>query len=103
MRSLNLKVEFQEFVRQEQQREERALEQQCAKEEMKKKIKLEMLHEKEMATLHLEADKAKAEGLDNSTRSLDNSRLGIKMPKLSEFPEAEECIDAYLTRMGKEG
>ena len=34
-------------------------------------MKLEtMLHEKEIATLHSEADKAKIEGLDHSTHSL---------------------------------
>ena len=39
-----------------------------------------------------------AEGLDHSTRSLDNSRLGIKMPKLPEFCEAEDAIDSFPTR-----
>ena len=62
-------------------------------------MKLEdILHEKEMTTLHLEADKAKAEGLYLSTRSLEHSRLGIKMPKLPEFHEVEDGIDAYMTR-----
>ena len=67
---------------------------------MEQKTRLEeMLHGKEMATLHLEADKAKAEGLGHSTRNnMDNSRLGIKMSKLPEFREAEHGTDAYLTR-----
>lgn len=56
------------------------------------------MREKEMASLHLDADKTKAEGLDRSTRSVDNCRLGIKMPKLPEFHEAENGIDAYLNR-----
>ena len=100
--------ELQEFVQQEQQRakeeaaiqrEESATERQRAKEEMEQKTRLEeMLHGKEMATLHLEADKAKAEGLDHSTRNRDNSRLGIKVSKLPEFREAEHGTDAYLTR-----
>ena len=65
---------------------------------MAQNMRLEMLHEKEMATLHLEDDKAKSEGLDNSTCKLDNSRLGIKMPILPKFHEAENIINGYLTR-----
>lgn len=59
-----------------------------------------MLHEKEVATLDLEAERAKAEGVVKSTPSLDNSRLRITMPKLPEFMEAEYSIDDfdYLTR-----
>ena len=41
-----------------------------------------MLHEKEMATLHLEADKAMTEGLDHLTRS-PNFQTSAKQKRVS--------------------
>ena len=56
-------------------------------------------HEKDMAVLHLEEDRARAELSNVSSRELNVSRTSLpKTPMLPHFKESEGSIDAYLVR-----
>ena len=76
-------------------REERAAERQAAKDASERS----MQHEKDMAVLHLEEDRARAELSNVSSRELNVSRTYLsKTPMLPRFKESEGSIDAYLVR-----
>ena len=56
-----------------------------------------MQHEKDMAVLHLEEDRARAEQSNVSSREMNVSRTFLpKTPMLPRFKESEGSIDAYL-------
>ena len=58
-----------------------------------------MQHEKDMAVLHLEEDRARAEQGNVSSREMNVSRTSLpKTPMLPRFKESEGSIDAYLVR-----
>ena len=58
-----------------------------------------MQHEKDMAVLHLEEDRARAEQSNVSSRETSVSRTSLpKTPMLPRFKESEGSIDAYLVR-----
>ena len=58
-----------------------------------------MQHEKDMAILHLEEDRARAEQSNVSSREMNVSRTSLpKTPMLPRFKESEGSIDAYLVR-----
>ena len=58
-----------------------------------------MQHEKDMAVLHLEEDRARAEQGNVSSREMNVSRTSLpKTPMLPRFKESEGGIDAYLVR-----
>ena len=56
-----------------------------------------MQHEKDMAVLHLEEDRARAEQSNVFSREMNVSRTSLpKTPMLPRFKESEDSIDAYL-------
>ena len=58
-----------------------------------------MQHEKDMAVLHLEEDRARVEQGNVSSREMSVSRSSLpKTPMLPRFKESEGSIDAYLVR-----
>ena len=58
-----------------------------------------MQHEKDMAVLHLEEDRVRAEQSNVSSREMNVSRTSLpKTPMLPRFKESEGSIDAYLVR-----
>ena len=58
-----------------------------------------MQHEKDMAVLHLEEDRARVEQGNVSSREMNVSRSSLpKTPMLPRFKESEGSIDAYLVR-----
>ena len=58
-----------------------------------------MQDERDMAVLHLEEDRARAETSNVSSRYLNVSRAFLpKTPMLPRFKESEGSIDAYLVR-----
>ena len=76
-------------------REERAAERQFAKDTAERS----MQHEKDMAVLHLEEDRARVEQGNVSSREMNVSRSSLpKTPMLPRFKESEGSIDAYLVR-----
>ena len=94
-------------------REERAAERQFAKDAAERQdakdaavaerqaavAERSMQHEKDMAVLHLEEDRARVEQGNVSSREMNVSRTSLsKTPMLPRFKESEGSIDAYLVR-----
>ena len=81
-------------------REERAAERQVAKDAAERQAaERSMQHQKDMAVLHLEEDRARAEQSNVSSREMNVSRTSLpKTPMLPRFKESKGGIDAYLVR-----
>ena len=58
-----------------------------------------MHHEKAMASMHLESDRARAESLNATANDFNQSRAPLPItPMLPRFKESEGNIDVYLQR-----
>ena len=58
-----------------------------------------MQHEKDMAAIHLESDRARADSLKATARDMNQSRASLpKTHMLPRFKESDGNIDAYLQR-----